>query len=61
MSEQGNVLIARTLTELGLQARAEDGWVFVTIDDGRELWIGAEYGASLDAAITAPPPAGAVR
>lgn len=47
----GSELIAQELALMGLDARVIDGWVYVAVVGGRLLYIGAEYGASLDATV----------
>lgn len=49
----GNEEIAAALRSAGLDARPMDGWVYVQIGD-RVLYIGAEYGASLECAWYSP-------
>lgn len=51
--KRGEEVIVEYLRALGLDARTEDGWVYVDSDEG-QLWIGAEYGASLDADVRKP-------
>lgn len=53
--ERANEVIARVLTENGLPARSEDGWVQVTLSNGIEMTISAEYGQSLDVDFYHPP------
>ena len=48
--KRGEEIIADFLRRAGLDAVTRDGWVFVTYE-GDRLWIGAEYGASLDAEV----------
>lgn len=51
---RGEDIIADFLREAGLEVRQEGGWVYVT-HNGQELWIGAEFGASLDAEVSVKP------
>lgn len=48
--KQGFDIIADFLRAAGLSVNTNGGWVFVE-HDGKELWIGAEYGAELDASV----------
>jgi hypothetical protein len=47
-------IIADFLRKAGLTVRLDGGWVYVE-HNGKELWIGAEYGQSLDAAVRRIP------
>lgn len=48
---RGHEQIAASLCDAGLDAKPIDGWVYVALPGERLLYIGAEYGQSLDATV----------